>query len=111
MSLLLLAVLFIAITTNAQRCLEHMCGRLHCPMINETGCPIQSQDDCAGDEVYLYPGLICECCGTCLSRTVRKYEISSYRVKFYTFVTEYEIFKPNIIFIGEILPWAARQLN
>ncbi|KAJ9592982.1 hypothetical protein L9F63_015352 [Diploptera punctata] len=57
-----------------------MCGKLYCPLISETGCAISSQDDCAPDEVYLYPGLICECCGACLSRTLSENAKCDYTV-------------------------------
>ena len=72
-SLVLVVVLYTIIIADAQKCMNRMCGKLNCPEISETGCAIQSQDDCADDEVYLYPGLICECCGACLSRSLGKF--------------------------------------
>ncbi|KDR17345.1 uncharacterized protein LOC110831793 [Zootermopsis nevadensis] len=56
--------------SGAQQCLSRPCGKLACL----DACAISSQEDCvgAGAEEYLYPGLVCECCGACVIRSVEK---------------------------------------
>ncbi|PSN34056.1 hypothetical protein C0J52_12814 [Blattella germanica] len=63
---ILFTLLCIVYVVYAQQCLEHPCGKLKCTRI---ACRI-SPEDCAPGESYLYPGLICECCGSCVNRTV-----------------------------------------
>ncbi|XP_023720431.1 uncharacterized protein LOC111871502 [Cryptotermes secundus] len=55
--------------TAAQRCLSVPCGKLQCANVT---CVIDSQADCRDGETYLYPGLVCECCGACVSRSGEK---------------------------------------
>jgi len=63
--LLTIAVMHIA----AQQCLSVPCGKLACGNVS---CKIFSQKDCNDKEEYLYPGLICECCGACITRSIGK---------------------------------------
>jgi hypothetical protein len=64
--LLVNAVMFI----SAQRCLSHPCGKLSCA---DVSCTFGSQADCSDAEEYLYPGLLCECCGACVTTSVGKF--------------------------------------
>ncbi|PSN41853.1 hypothetical protein C0J52_10241 [Blattella germanica] len=63
MKVILLTLLCVIYVVYAQQC---PCGRLKC---DKTVCII-NQDDCAFGEIYLHPGQICECCGSCVNRTV-----------------------------------------
>lgn len=61
--MLMIALMHIA----AQQCLSFPCGKLAC---GDVSCKIVSQEDCSDGVEYLYPGLICECCGACVNRSV-----------------------------------------